>query len=68
MPGPAPGQPPAVVLQTGGRRWGVLLTSPCSWRGPRAKAGGKVGACVPAVLLCHVGLSQGLVYSNPNHL
>lgn len=68
MPGPAAGQPPAAVLQTRGRKLGVLPTSPCSWRGPRAKAGGKAGACVPAVLLCHVGLSQGLVHSSPNHL
>lgn len=37
-------------------------------RVPRATAGGKAGARAPALLLSHVGLSQGLAPSLPNHL
>lgn len=76
MPGPAPedrvpgdaGGSQAAALQTGGRKQGVLPTSPCSWRVQRAEVGGEAGAPVPAVLLCRAGLSQGLAHSNPNHL
>lgn len=41
---------------------------PRSRRVPKATAGGKAGAPAPALLLSHVGLSQGLAPSHPNHL
>lgn len=61
-------QPPAAALQTGSREQGAVPNSPRSRRVPRAKAGGKAGARAPALLLSHVGLSQGLAPSHPNHL
>lgn len=59
---------PAAAPEAGSsRKQGEVLSSPCSGRVHPTEVGGEPGARVPAELLCHAGLSQGLAHCDPNH-